>query len=344
MRSKIKLLVVDDSAFARVTITRHFQDDSAVEVVGTARDGLDAIEKVKTLRPDVVMLDIEMPRMDGLTALGRIMAECPTPVLMFSSLTSEGSDATIRALEVGAVDFLCKPSRAAATETPSFPAELRAKVHMAAALDTSRLSVPRHRAIAPPPPHGAPSSHVRLAVIGCSTGGPKALQALIPALPNDLSFPVLVVQHMPPGFTKSMAQRLDTESRIRVKEAEDGEPLSAGQVFIAPGDYHVTISASGCIRLNQEAPQCGVRPSIDVTMESAARFDGAHTVGVVLTGMGADGTRGAGLVKQAGGFVIAEAEETCIVYGMPRSVVCAGHADLVVPLNLIAGCLISYSG
>ncbi len=346
MSDRIKLLVVDDSAFARLTIARQLQEDPDVELVGVARDGLEAVEKAKALKPDVVTMDVQMPHMDGLAALERIMDECSTRVLMLSSLTDEGTEATIRALELGAVDFLCKPSRSSPGVTSTFSMELRQKVHLAASLNRSCLHSNRN-GVEVSLARGAAqrfSSRVRLAVIGSSTGGPKALHVLIPALPGDLSFPVLVVQHMPPKFTRAMAERLDAESHLRVKEAADGEFLRSGQVFVAPGDYHMTVTNSGRIRLNQELPQCGVRPAVDVTMESVSRFTGGQAVGVVLTGMGSDGTRGAGCLKEAGGVVVAEAEETCVVYGMPKSVVEAGCCDLVLPLHRIAEYLSSCSG
>ena len=337
---KTRVLVVDDSGFARASIIRKLESDPEIEVINFARDGAEAIDKVKSLKPDVVTLDIVMPGMDGLTALEHIMSECPTPVVMLSALTSDGAETTIKALEMGAVDFFLKASTLSPAGNESVSNALIDKIKLAAktsipksktasgikqfqnqkgiALKTSRVSMDR------------------VLVIGTSTGGPKALMQVIPYLSNDLSAAILVVQHMPPGFTKSLAERLDQASQVEVKEAQAEDRLEAGKVLLAPGDYHMTVTKDDKIALNQDPPVWGVRPSVDVTMESVATIYRSSSLGAILTGMGSDGTRGASLIKASGGKIAAEHESTCAVYGMPMSVIDAGYADKVVPIHKMA--------
>jgi two-component system chemotaxis response regulator CheB len=335
MTDPVRVLIVDDSAFMRHTITKYLQTDSGIAVVGAAHDGLDALAKIPALKPDVVTLDVEMPRMDGLTALKRIMAECPTPVVMVSALTQQGATATIRALMRGAVDFVPKPS--AGRDIRTIIEEVTRKVKTAAGV----------RPLAPTVPEKAPSAPAAklqprpfhkgdpVVIIGASTGGPRALQQVLSDLPPDLPAAVAVVQHMPQGFTHSLAQRLDECSPLAVREAADGDRLTRRVVLLAPGDFHLRLNRRRVI-LDQGPPRHHVRPAADVTMESAAESHGSAVIGVVLTGMGSDGTEGATLVKEAGGKVIAEHESTSVVYGMPRSVVEAGLADQVVPLPDVA--------
>jgi two-component system chemotaxis response regulator CheB len=340
MEKGIKVLIVDDSAFARSAIAARLGTDSVIEVVGQAKDGLDAIEKTKELKPDVVTLDVVMPRMDGLAALERIMHECPTPVVMLSALTGKGADATIKALELGAVDFFLKPSIASPVGRDESTEELVRKIRVASQVKVST----RRRDTRPRQPVAASAKRARrqandfnkVVVIGSSTGGPQALNQLIPAIPGDIPALVLIVQHMPSGFTKSLADRLDQLSHLDVREARSGDQVGPGMVFLAPGGYHMRVTTKGEIQLDQGATECGVRPSVNVTMESAARVYGASVLGVVLTGMGSDGTRGATLIKGAGGKVIVQDEATCAVYGMPASVVEAGKADKELPLPYIA--------
>ena len=338
--SKIKVLIVDDSVFARTTISRNLGSDPSIEVVGYARDGVEAVEKVKALKPDVVTLDVVMPRMDGLTALGRIMSECPTPVVMLSALTGEQTKATILALEMGAADFLLKPTVLSPAWRDGMAMDLISKIKMAATISVSNLGPiarPNNQPTRKNVERGSRSvAGGKVVVIGCSTGGPRALAELIPGIPKDLPAAILVVQHMPPGFTTSLAARLAQLSEVRVKEAEAGDRLNNGQVLLAPGGYHMVVSKRRVIELNQEPPVCGVRPSVDVTMESVAKVCGAGSLGVVLTGMGSDGTHGAESINKAGGKVAVEHESTCVVYGMPRSVVTAGGANSVVPLGVMA--------
>ncbi len=337
MSKPIRVLVVDDSAFIRHTVSKHLGEDPQIKVVGQARDGLEALQQAQTLRPDVVTLDVEMPNLDGLATLECLMKEQPTPVVMLSSLTAKGADATVRALSLGAVDFVTKPTLA--VTVGRVMEELIAKIKAAAA---SRV-LPKALAMSTRP--AAPPSRVRLSplgrrdlllILGTSTGGPRALYQVVPSLPADLPAAVLVVQHMPAGFTQSLANRLDHASPLQVKEANGDDSLHVGQALVAPGGYHLLVERGGRVALDEGPTVNGVRPSVDVTMESAVKAYGSRVVAVVLTGMGRDGTQGALAIKGNGGKVIAEDESTCVVYGMPKSVVESGAADLVVPLPGIA--------
>ncbi len=329
---KIRVLVVDDSALMRSVLARHLNDDPDIRVVGTARDGLEALEQTRDLTPDVVTMDIEMPRMDGLAALELLMRDMPTAVVMVSALSGEGSDATIRALELGAVDFVLKPTLHGVPAIQALASELSTKVKLAAraTLQPRGAAVARKRAAA----RGAWQD--KIVVIGSSTGGPRALCTLFACLPEDFYVPILVIQHMPAGFTCSLAQRLDQISPLSVKEAQRLDKIVPGQALVARGGYHMRIGEGRVVRLDDSAPECGVRPSINVTMESAVAAWGSSIVGVILTGMGVDGTRGAGLVRSAGGEVIAQDASTCVIYGMPRSVVESGYASVVAPIRRIA--------
>lgn len=342
MSENIRVLVVDDSAFARTNLSKRLTGDSAIDVVGWARDGAEAVEKVKELRPDVITMDVVMPKMDGLGALEAIMKEHPTPVVMVSALTREGADVTIRALELGAVDFVLKlnTNRSAEMAAGQVVDDVCAKVKMAATAKVRRgTQSPRTRRT-PSRPRTPVESRAgaedTLVIIGVSTGGPKALNEVIPALPADIPAAFLVVQHMPADFTRSLAERLNESARLPVEEARAGSAVETGRVLVAPGGYHMTVSRTRKVKLNDDPTECGVRPSINVTMESVVEVYGASTIGVVLTGMGVDGTRGAGLIKAAGGQVIAEDESTCVVYGMPKSVAEAGYVDRVEPLGRVA--------
>lgn len=335
----VRVLVVDDSATVRAVLARNLAAAPGIEVIGRAADGIDALERIKELRPDVVTLDIEMPRLDGLGALERIMQECPTRVVMVSTLTHEGADATLRALELGAVDFIEKPSGAGTLAALNIATEVAGKVRGAAEARFRRRVVSRGPASLVTQ-LGDRSWRRGVIVIGSSTGGPPALREVISHLPADLGLPVVVVQHMPAGFTRSMAERLNSASPLRVVEAEAGARLEAGTVLIAPGGQHLTIDAQRVVVLNGDPPECGVRPSVNVTLESAVKVFGEHVVGAILTGMGNDGTRGAALVRAAGGTVITEDESTCVVYGMPRAVVEAGLSSEARPLHDIASALV----
>lgn len=340
--SQVRVLVVDDSLFTRKRLIDMLSSDSEIVVIGTAQDGFEAIEKTASLKPDVVTLDIEMARMDGLTALSRIMKENPTPIVMVSTLTEEGSDATVQALMEGAVDFVHKPTDLSSAKLYQAKDELIAKVKSAS---KARL-IGKFSATAA---NGTGRSNVqsrsfklangknKLLMIGTSTGGPRALVEVLSRLPRDFPSPIAVVQHMPPGpFIKSVAKRIKAESGIEIEEAKNDERLEPGLAVIAPGGYHMLIEKGGVIKLNQGPAVNAVRPSVDVMMSSGATVYGPNTVGVILTGMGRDGANGMALVKKKGGRTIAEHESTCVVYGMPKVVIDNGNADRVVPLERVA--------
>mgnify|MGYP001343181303 CR=1 FL=1 len=373
--SKIRVLVTDDSAFMRKVISDILSEDPEVEVIDRARNGLECIEKCSKLQPDVVTLDIEMPVMDGLEALEKLMKENPLPVVMLSSLTREGADATIRALELGAFDFVTKPSGPISLDIHKVADRLIQRVK-AAALSAKRRKAfqrPESRTVkvetaettisklhqntekaapadaAPVVPTPASPSSIpfskrvgasnKLVVLGTSTGGPKALQKVLTAIPANFPAPIAIVQHMPAGFTKSLAQRLDSLSRIHVTEVQDGEALLPATAYIAPGGYHFEVHQSNgklYARLTQEEPRGGHRPSVDVLFESVSRLTNIDKWAIIMTGMGNDGTKGLQLMKQTGTVTsIVEDESTCVVFGMPRAAIQAGVADNIVPLDNI---------
>ena len=393
----IRVVIADDSAFMRKVISDLLTKTLGFQVAGTAKNGKEAVEMVAKEKPDLLTLDINMPVMDGLQALKVIMRETPVPVLMFSSLAKKDADETIKALELGAVDFLCKAGgsisriddiedeiiekcRSVASVGKGKSQNLRniflkkqeapslkrinifgKKGYGNAASQESKptgLSAPhsysnmltkaKHENPLLKPKPASPiyssskgGSGAKLVALGTSTGGPRALQQVIPYLPADMPCGMVVVQHMPPGFTKSLAERLNSLSQVRVKEAEQGEPILPGHVYIAPGGYHLTVRGSGGrreISLNQDPPLASHRPAVDVMFDSVVKY-GSDVVSVILTGMGCDGTAGMKKIKRAGGYIIAEAEETCVVYGMPKSVVDAGIADEVLPLGQIAAAI-----
>ena len=341
----IRVMVVDDSAFMRFTISKHLNEIPGISVVVTARDGKEALELIPKFLPDVVTLDVEMPRLDGISTLREIMIHFPRPVIMLSSLTSDGAVETVQALTLGAVDFIAKPVFKA--NINSILQELGEKVIRASRAKVWAINRPSSIALL-----GANKElnskklirHLRdtekIVIIGSSTGGPRALNTVIPNLPQNLPASVLVIQHMPAGFTRSLAERLDNLSPLQIKEAEPGDTLEVGRCLMAPGGFHMLLDNQGQIALNQNPAVHGVRPAVDVTMLSVAQKFGARIVAVILTGMGNDGTNGAGLVFGAGGWVIAEAEETCVVWGMPRSVTEAGFASEIVPLPQVANAIV----
>lgn len=345
MSKRIRVLVVDDSAFARFAISKRISADPEIEVVGQARDGIEALDLVRSLQPTVITMDVTMPRMDGIEAVTKIMEQYPTPIVMLSALTHEGAEVTIQALQLGAVDFFCKPSVVSPVGSTESSDELIQKIKLAAGIEKSRLrapfrslekpAAPRGRRKAPKETGGDWTAPGRVIVMASSTGGPRALAEVLPHLPGNLPAPILAVQHMPAGFTKSLAERLDEASQLSIKEAEDGDRIRAGMVLLAPGGKHMTVDSEGRIALNQGPQECGLRPAANITMQSAAEAFGASVLAVVLTGMGSDGTRGSGLIKKAGGEVIVQDEASCVVYGMPKSIVEAGYADAVVPLSEI---------
>jgi two-component system, chemotaxis family, protein-glutamate methylesterase/glutaminase len=336
----IRVLVVDDSAFVRQALTRMLGSAPDIEVVGTAVDGKEGWEKALDLRPDVVTLDVKMPRMDGLEALRRIMADCPTAVLLLSSQTKEGAEVTLRGLELGAMDFVDKTSVQGHMNLLSLADELQAKVRALASVPRSRLQAAS--LVRETGPKALPAQHAaraQIVVIGTSTGGPPALQAIIPRFPEALPCAVLVVQHMPVGFTRSLADRLNARSVVEVREAADDELVTPGSVLIAPAGRHMKIRRRGGemrVWLDDEPRSALHRPSIDVLMTAVAKAYGDGAMGVVLTGMGSDGVEGLRAIRQAGGLTLAESEESCVIYGMPKAAVEAGVVDRAVHLSRVA--------
>ena len=379
----IRVLIADDSAFMRKVLSDLFNKQSDFEVAGTAINGKDAVDKVKKLQPDLLTLDVTMPVMDGLNALAIIMEENPVPVVMVSSATQRGADATIRALALGAVDFISKAG-GPISKIDTISDELLDKCRSAAKAHVSKFRASESRPVSyrprlPDPPAlkqievkrktgfvlgqkpvinkipsqspnlitatFAPSigTGKKLVVIGTSTGGPQALQTVITRLPGNLPCGVVVVQHMPAGFTKSLAERLNSISEIAVKEAEHDELIKPGQVYIAPGDFQLRIAPAlngeRKILLSKDPPVGNHRPAVNVMFDSAAQF-GKDLVSVIMTGMGSDGCKGMKKIKDNGGYSIAQDEPSCVVYGMPKAVVDAGLADEVRPLTKIAEAIV----
>lgn len=363
-----KVLVVDDSAFMRKLISEMLSSHPDLEVIATARNGKDALEKVQLLKPDVVSMDIEMPVLNGLEALKRIMETNPVPIVMLSSTTEIGAANTMTAMEYGAVDFVAKPGGPISLNLKDVEREIVEKVVAASKVKITTLTqkAAGSQQISPDTvPPLAQEAHVpkeeqwnsavlkkkitkptnTFVIIGTSTGGPRALQEVLTKLPSDIGVPILVVQHMPPGFTKSLADRLDGLSSIHVKEAADGELLSAGTAYIAPGGKHLKIVKVGtafCVRLDsEELPRMGHRPSVDVLFESAAAIQDARFVAVVMTGMGHDGKAGMQILKKSRNAIcIAESEKTSVIYGMPKAIIESGLADQVVDLQNIASTIV----
>ena len=378
--NKSKLLVVDDSAFMRKLISDFFVGNPKIEVVGTARNGKDAIKKIQQLKPNVVTMDVEMPEMNGLDALKEIMAICPVPVVMLSSTTQRGAENTLTAMESGAVDFVAKPSGTISLDLHKIQDELVYKVEQAAQVSVSKLKkqigtshIEKQEAttyVKVPKPVRLPKPLVnkqvesskpfisqvkrewnntskKVVLIGTSTGGPRALQEVITKIPANIQAPILIVQHMPAGFTKSLATRLDQLSKIKVKEAEQGDILQNGVAYIAPGGYHLKLRKVGIsfgIVLDQtEPPRSGHRPSVDVMFEEVSKYDDFDKIAVIMTGMGYDGSKGLIALKQTGNVMaIAESADTCIVYGMPKAAVETQLVDEVADVDNIAQSIMKY--
>jgi two-component system chemotaxis response regulator CheB len=348
----VKVVVIDDSAFMRKSLTLMLESDPEIKVIATARDGNEGIEKINKLRPDIVTLDIDMPGMDGLTALKIIMEQMPMPVLMVSSLTTEGAQATMQAFDLGAVDFISKDLSYVSTNIKNIKYELIEKVKQIArsSLIHTRFRMRRlvqstqHKKVTDKPkfkkvPFGSIMLDLRAIVIGVSTGGPQALLNMIPKLPKQFPLGVAIVQHMPPHFTQTLAERLNSISNVIVKEAEHGEPIEPGKVLIAPGGKQMTFSNSSpriTAEISNEPIDILYRPSVDLMMTSAATAFNSPLLGIIMTGMGKDGTEGLKLIKSKGGYVISQDEESCVVYGMPRAALEEGVVDSVLSLNDIS--------
>jgi len=349
MKNRVKVLVVDDSALMRKLIPLILERDPDIEVVGTAMDGAFALRKIAELQPDVVTLDLEMPRMDGTETLRMIMRNAPLPVIVFSTHSKEGAYSTFKALALGAIDFVAKPRDAAAGHLDPIAYELIEKIKVAKRASGSKKIVALDAE--PPRPEKRKSCPVvapnRIVAIGISTGGPNALQYLLSQLPADLPLSFVVVQHMPEGFTDMFARRLDECCALDIQEAKSGDLLIAGRVLICPGNRHMMVRRmprGEMVVLSDSAPINGHRPSVDVLFHSVAQEFALTAVGMLMTGMGEDGAEGLGAIKAAGGVTIAQSEETCVVGGMPRAAILKGYANKILPLEQMSSFLISQYG
>jgi len=344
MTNKIKVLVVDDSSLVRKIITDILEKDENITVVGTANNGKTAIYKNDEFNPDVITLDIEMPILDGLAALKHIMANNPKPVIMMSVLTQHGADATFKALDLGAVDFVPKPSTVMSMTVEDIGALLISKVKSVAKSNVGVVGAVKHEVQkAVEKKRSLSEESDKFVAIGTSTGGPSALINVFKGFPKNFPAPVLVVQHMPEGFTTAFAKRLNDNSNLEVKEAEDGDVVFPGHGYLAPGHSHIEIIKTGDkykVRVFQAEKVSGHMPSIDVLFNSMAKYVGERTVGVIMTGMGRDGATGLKNIKDTGGFTMAQDEETSVVYGMNRVAVQEGAADEVLPLSNISSRII----
>ncbi|MCA9498355.1 MAG: chemotaxis response regulator protein-glutamate methylesterase [Nitrospira sp.] len=344
---KIRVLIVDDSALIRNVMTEILSQDTGIEVVGTAPDPYVARDKMKALNPDVLTLDVEMPKMDGLTFLQKIMSARPMPVVMVSSLTEQGAATTLKALEAGAVDFVTKPTVDIQHGLSDLAHQIVNKVKIAAQANVKKRTLPddcaeRIKALA------AQSAMIKttdtIIAIGASTGGTEALRELLEVLPPNTP-PIILTQHMPERFTKSFANRLNELCQIHVKEAQEGDSVIPGQALLAPGNYHMELRRSGAryyVSLNQEPLVNRFRPSVDVMFRSVARYAGGNSVGVILTGMGNDGAAGMLEMKQAGAVNFAQDEASCVVFGMPKEAIKAGGVDKILPLNDIPAAMLAH--
>lgn len=356
----VRVLIVDDSGFFRRRLTEMLNADPRLEVVGTANDGAQAVEQTAKLRPDVITMDIEMPVMDGIAATRRIMTVTPTPILMFSSLTTDGAKATLDALDAGAVDYLPKKFEDISRDQDEAKRLLCERVYAIGgnkrvvrpprpAITTTTAATVRPATAAAaavrPVPTAMPAARrgqYRLVAIGTSTGGPVALQQVLTKLPGNFPLPMVLIQHMPGSFTPAFAQRLNQQCAIEVREAQDGDELKPGLALLAPGGKQMVLDQRAgrtTVRITESEPGQNYKPSVDVTFSSVARIFPGQTLAVVLTGMGADGREGARLLKQGGSSVWAQDEASCVVYGMPAAIVDAGLADAVLPLSDIGAAI-----
>lgn len=335
-QAPVRVVIVDDSALMRQLLTSCLSADPQIEVVGAAADPIEARDMIKALNPDVITLDVEMPRMDGVTFLRKIMTLRPMPVVMISTLTQAGAEVTLEALEIGAVDFIAKPTKDIGTVMTELAGELQAKVKAAARVRVRARHIEQRRE--KPKVVGGNLSSKKIVTIGASTGGVEALKLVLLHLPADCP-PILITQHMPERFTASFARRLDSECAMRVSEARDGDTIEAGHVYIAPGARHLELAKSGgkfVCRLTDDPPVSGHRPSVDVLFRSAARVAGPDIVGVILTGMGKDGSEGMVELRQAGATTLGQDEASSLIYGMPRVAFERGAVQRQYSLNDMA--------
>lgn len=349
MKERVRVLVVDDSALMRKLIPMILERDPDIEVVGTAMDGAFALRKIAELQPDIVTLDLEMPRMDGLETLRMIMKGAPLPVIVFSTHSKEGAYSTFKALALGAIDFVAKPRNAAAGNLEPVARQLVEKIKVAKRAG-GRKTMPKPVLEIPPSSKKRSRPAIppnRIIAIGISTGGPNALQYLLTQFPADFPATFVVVQHMPEGFTDMFARRLDECCALDVHEAKSGDLLIAGRVLICPGNRHMMVRRmprGEMVVLSDTPPINGHRPSADVLFHSVAQEFGLTSVGMIMTGMGEDGAEGIGAIKAAGGMTIAQSEETCVVGGMPRAAMMKGFVQKVLPLDTLGAHLISQYG
>jgi two-component system chemotaxis response regulator CheB len=348
MSKPVRVLVVDDSALMRKLIPKILERDDTIEVVGTAMDGAFALKKIEELKPDVVTLDLEMPRMDGMETLRLIMQRAPLPVILFSTHSKEGGYATLKALAMGAVDFLAKPKDAAVGRLEDIADRLITKIKVAKRAAGRKLP-PAVIEEVPAPKKGirAALPPRRVIAIGISTGGPNALQFVLSQIPADFQSTIVIVQHMPEGFTEMFAKRLDECCALDVHEARSGDLLIAGRVLICPGNRHMMLRRmprGDMVVLSDAPPVNGHRPSADVLFHSLAQEFGLTAVGVLMTGMGDDGAEGLGAIKAAGGMTIAQSEDTCVVSGMPRAAILKGYANKIIPLDGLGTYLVNNYG
>jgi two-component system chemotaxis response regulator CheB len=336
--SRTSVLIVDDSAFFRQVLEDIISSDPDITIAGHARDGIEAIEKISLLKPDVVTMDFDMPRLDGLGCLTKIMDQFPTPVIMISSWTAEDTETTMRALELGAVDFIAKPSGTPDELTLSAK-EIIFKVKVAARVNMNRMTRSRTtRKVIP----GFTANSCDAIIIGTSTGGPKALQVFLEALPSPVPVPIIIAQHMPPGFTAALAGRLNVTTPHNVKELTNGEVLKDGWIYVCPSGLQTILdrNAGHLIARTENVPKQIYKPSIDLLNSSAAKVLGKRVAAVILTGMGSDGARGMLDIKNAGGITLAESEQSCVVYGMPKAAIDLGAAQIQAPLEEMAAALV----
>jgi two-component system chemotaxis response regulator CheB len=344
---KIKVLVIDDSALIRSLLTEIINSQRDMVVVGAAPDPLIARDMIKQLNPDVLTLDVEMPKMDGLDFLEKLMRLRPMPVVMVSTLTERGSEITMRALELGAIDFVTKPKMSISDGMREYTDIIADKIRAAAQariVTLPRQSAAKSGSEAPVPLRNPLISSEKLLIIGASTGGTEAIKSFLLQMPSDCPG-ILITQHMPAGFTKSFANRLDSLCQISVKEAEGGERILPGHAYIAPGDKHLLLARSGAnyvTQLSDEPPVNRHKPSVDVLFDSAAAFAGKNVIGVILTGMGKDGAAGMARMKNAGAYNFAQNEESCVVYGMPKEAVAHGGVDEIAHLNDLPKLVLNY--